>query len=211
MLAISDTGVGMDKAIQAHLFEPFFTTKERGKGTGLGLATVYGIVKQSGGSIFVYSEPGLGTTFKMFLPRTEQAADPTNAPDLAPESLDGAETILVVEDQTEVLSVTRSILTRHGYKVLEAVNGAEALSIMENPEGSVDLLLTDVIMPGMSGPELAERLATRRPDLRVLYTSGYTDDTVVRHGVLDAGMAFIQKPFTPSGLLGKIRGLLDAR
>jgi len=211
MLVISDTGVGMDDTVQAHLFEPFFTTKERGKGTGLGLATVYGIVKQSGGSIFVYSEPEHGTTFKIFLPRTEQAGEPPDVPRTAPQSVGGTETILLVEDQPEVRAVTRNMMARHGYTVLEAANGDEALSILEKHEGEVHLLLTDVVMPTMSGRSLAEQLATGRPHLRVLYMSGYTDDTIVRHGVLEAGMAFIQKPFTLSMLLQKLRSLLDAR
>jgi CheY-like chemotaxis protein len=211
MLAISDTGVGMDPTVQAHLFEPFFTTKERGHGTGLGLATVYGIVKQSGGSIFVYSEPGRGTVFKIFLPRTEQLADSSAAPGPAPQALAGTETILLVEDQSDVRAVTRNTLARHGYNVLEAESGAAALSILENQHCEVQLLLTDVVMPGMSGRELAEQLVARRPGLRVLYTSGYTDDTIVHHGVLEPGVAFIQKPFAPNVLLQAIRKILDVR
>jgi two-component system cell cycle sensor histidine kinase/response regulator CckA len=210
MLVISDTGIGMDETVRAHLFEPFFTTKEPGKGTGLGLATVYGIVKQSGGSIFVDSEPEHGTTFRIFLPRTERSADLPNGPRPAPQSVGGTETILLVEDQAEVRAVIWNTLARHGYKVMGAANGAEALSILENYDGEVHLLLTDVVMPGMSGRDLAEQLVTRRPELRVLYTSGYTDDTIVHHGVLEAGMAFIQKPFTPNVLLQKIRALLVA-
>jgi PAS domain S-box-containing protein len=209
MLAISDTGIGMDQDVQAHLFEPFFTTKEPGKGTGLGLATVYGIVKQSGGSIFVYSEPEHGTTIKIFLPRTEQAADPADAPRSAPPARGGTETILLVEDQAAVRLVTRSTLARHGYTVLEAAHGAEALSLLENHGGHVHLLLTDVVMPGMSGRDLAGRLGPGRPHLRVLFTSGYTDDTIVRRGMLDAGMAFLQKPYTPDVLLRRVRDLLD--
>jgi two-component system cell cycle sensor histidine kinase/response regulator CckA len=210
MLAISDTGVGMDQTVQTHLFEPFFTTKERGKGTGLGLATVYGIVKQSGGSLFVYSEPGRGTVFKIFLPRTEQLAESTSAARPAPRAL-GTETILLVEDQPEVRAVTRSALVRQGYSVLEAAGGAEALSLAERHPGDIRLLLTDVVMPRMSGRDLAQQLVTLRPGLRVLYTSGYIDDTIVHHGILEPWMAFIQKPFAPNVLFQTIRDLLDAR
>jgi len=210
MLAISDTGVGMDRTVQTHLFEPFFTTKERGKGTGLGLATVYGIVKQSGGSIFVYSEPEHGTTFKIFLPRTEQAADLPEVARSRVEPVGGTETILLVEDQPEVRAVIRNALARHGYVVLDAAGGPEALAMLEKFDGEVHLLLTDVVMPGMSGRALADWLLVSRPSLRVLYTSGYTDDTIVHHGVLEAGIAFIQKPFTPSVLLKRVRDILDA-
>jgi CheY-like chemotaxis protein len=209
MLLISDNGIGMDETVQAHLFEAFYTTKERGKGTGLGLATVYGIVKQSGGSIAVESEPELGTTFKIFLPRTERAADPTDAPPPVPQSLTGTETILVVEDQPEVRAVIRDILARHGYGVLEAANSVEAQSILTSSDGEVHLLLTDLVLPGTSGRDLAEQLVVGRPNLRVLCMSGYTDDMVVHHGVLDAGIAFIRKPFTPKVLLNKIRDVLD--
>jgi PAS domain S-box-containing protein len=209
MLAVSDTGIGMDQEVQGHLFEPFFTTKERGTGTGLGLATVYGIVKQSGGSIFVYSEPGHGTTFKIFLPRTEQAADPADAPRSGPPPPGGTETVLLVEDQPAVRLVTATTLARHGYTVLEAAGGAEALALLENHGGHLHLLLTDVIMPGMTGRDLAERLLTARPHLRVLYTSGYTDGTIVQRRILDEGMAFLQKPYTPDVLLQKVRHLLD--
>ncbi len=210
MLAISDTGIGMDPSVQAHLFEPFFTTKERVQGTGLGLATVYGIVKQSGGSIFVYSERGHGTVFKILLPRTEQLAESPNAAPPASRAL-GTETILLVEDQPEVRAVTRDTLARQGYDVLEGGNGAEALALAENHRGDIHLLLTDVVMPGMSGRELAQRLQTMRPALRVIYTSGYTDDTIVHHEILDPGITFIQKPFAPNALLRTIRGVLDAR
>jgi CheY-like chemotaxis protein len=208
MLAIDDTGIGMDESVQAHLFEPFFTTKERGKGTGLGLPTVYGIVTQSGGSIVVHSEPARGTTFRIFLPRTERAAKPPGAARQVPESLGGTETILLVEDQPGVRAVTRTTLTRHGYTVLEAANAADALSLLAHREGAIHLLLTDLVMPGMSGGDLAEILVSRRSDLRVLCTSGYTDDSSARRD-LDSGVAFIQKPFTPSALLQKVRELLD--
>jgi two-component system cell cycle sensor histidine kinase/response regulator CckA len=209
MLAISDTGIGMDPTVQAHLFEPFFTTKERGQGTGLGLATVYGIVKQSGGSIFVYSEPDRGTVFKIFLPRTEQLAESPKAAPPAPRAL-GTETVLLVEDQPEVRAVTGNTLARQGYNVLAAGSGAEALALAENHRGDIHLLLTDVVMPGMSGRDLAQRLEVLRPAIRVIYTSGYTDDTIVHHEILDPGITFIQKPFTPYALLRTIRGVLDA-
>jgi PAS domain S-box-containing protein len=209
MLAISDTGTGMDPTVQEHVFEPFYTTKERGKGTGLGLATVYGIVKQSGGSILVDSEPGRGTTFKMFLPRTDPTAEVANVPPQTTRARGGDETILLVEDQPQVRAVARAALTRHGYTVLDASRGEEALQIEQGHRGSIHLLLTDVVMPGMSGRELARRLFGRRPALRVLYTSGYTDDAIVHHEVIDSGVAFIQKPFTPVGLLRKVRDVLD--
>ena len=209
LLTISDTGTGMDESVQAHLYEPFYTTKEHGKGTGLGLATVHATVKRCGGSIHVESEPGHGTTFKIFLPRTERAADLADAPRPAPQSLGGTETILVVEDQTEVRAVIRDMLARHGYRVLEAANSAEALSILQRSESEVRLLLTDLVLPGASGRDLAEQLIVGRPRLRVLCMSGYTDDMVVHHGVLEAGIAFIRKPFTPSVLLKRVRDVLD--
>jgi two-component system, cell cycle sensor histidine kinase and response regulator CckA len=210
MLLIRDTGIGMDETAQAHIFEPFFTTKEAGRGTGLGLATVYGIVKQSGGSILVDSAPGQGTTFRILLPRTEQSAVLTIDPQPSPRALWGLETVLLVEDQPEVRAVILNTLTRQGYKVLEAANAVEALLALENHVGAVQLLLTDVVLPGLSGRDLAKRLLIGRPDLRVLYISGYTDDTIAHHGVLEAGMSFLQKPFKPTELLVKVRNLLDA-
>ena len=209
MLAVSDTGCGMDKDIQAHIFEPFFTTKEMGKGTGLGLATVYGIVKQSGGSIWVYSEPGAGTTFKIYLPAVK------GAPHAAKESAvpaGGSETVLLVEDDAGLRGLARMVLeAQGGYKVLESPGGKEARLFAGQHKGPIHLLLTDVVMPGMSGRELSEELATLRPEMKILYMSGYTDDTVVRHGVLEEGMAFLQKPFTAESLLRKVRELLDTR
>ncbi|HXA11820.1 MAG TPA: response regulator, partial [Mycobacterium sp.] len=210
MLAISDTGIGMDAAVQEHLFEPFFTTKELGKGTGLGLATVYGIVKQSGGSIYVYSEPEQGTTFKIFLPCADHMADEVQVGSSALRVLGGSETILLVEDQPEVRSVTRAALTRRGYTVIEASQGEEALQIVEGHPGTIHLLLTDVVMPAMGGRELARRLLHRRPHLRVLYTSGYADTAIVHHGVVESDVAFIQKPYTPDSLLHKVREVLDS-
>jgi len=209
MLAISDTGVGMDKAVQQHVFEPFYSTKAPGQGTGLGLATVYGIVKQSGGSIFVYSEPGHGTTFKIFLPRVEQTADIPEVPTHAPRALAGAETVLLVEDQPQVRSVASEVLRRHGYTVIDAANGAEALVVARNHDGRIDLLVTDVVMPGLSGRTLAAKFVEQQPAARVLYMSGYTDDSIVQQGILEGGVAFIQKPFTPTALLQKVRDVLD--
>ncbi|MGH7520041.1 MAG: ATP-binding protein, partial [Gemmatimonadales bacterium] len=214
LLAVTDTGMGMDDETKARIFEPFFTTKARGKGTGLGLATVYGIVNQTGGHIWPYSEPGRGTTMRVYLPRVDIPADPVKRPErAAPESLRGAETILLVEDEDPVRSVTRQLLERNGYTVLEAADGLEALALVGEENGSVqfDLLLTDVIMPGMSGRQLAEHLKSRRPSLLVLFMSGYTDDAVVRHGMLEPGLAYLEKPFRPPALLQKLRDVLDRR
>jgi len=239
VLEVSDTGVGMDPETQSHLFEPFFTTKDQGKGTGLGLSTVYGIVNQSGGHIWVQSEPKQGAAFRVYLPRVERGAE-TPAPAIPVRRQDatvsgrleatptpvrsaeaavraeeataapGRETILLVEDAKRVREVVREILEMSGYEVLEARQGAEALKISGRHQGPIHLMVTDVVMPEMSGRELAQRLAPLRPDMRVLYMSGYTDDDIVRHGVLDAGIAFISKPFTPDALAAKTREVLDA-
>jgi len=209
MLAVTDTGQGMDAGVRAHLFEPFFTTKEVGKGTGLGLATVYGIVKQSGGYISVYSEPGRGSSFKIYLPRIETPADaPASAQKGGPAR--GSETVLVVEDEPAVLTLSRRALEAQGYVVLAASDAAAALRVVERHGGTIHLLLTDVVMPGLSGPELADRLAAQRPGIRVLYMSGYPGDAVVQHGTLPSGSAFLQKPFSPDGLARKVRDVLDA-
>jgi PAS domain S-box-containing protein len=209
MLAVSDTGMGMDRDTQARVFEPFFTTKEQGKGTGLGLSTVFGIVKQSGGSIFVYSEPDKGAAFKIFLPSAGKGRS-TSEPRM-PAVIDkhGGETVLVVEDDDQVRAVVLSILRRAGYVLLEANGAAQALSVVEQSPREIQLLLTDVVMPGLSGPELARELKSRRPKLRVLCMSGYTDDAVLQHGILDAEMAFIQKPLTPDSLLRRVREVLE--
>ena len=208
MLAVTDTGTGIDNVILSRMFEPFFTTKEKGKGTGLGLSTVFGIVQQSGGSVWVYSEVGKGTTFKVYLPRVEANVEAVRATE-APTTLRGSETILLVEDDDQVRAVARGILRKNGYHVIEGRNAGEALLHSEGYPGTIHLLLSDVVMPQMSGPELAKRLAKARPDIRVLCMSGYTDDSIVRHGVLEAHIAFLQKPITPDMLATKVREVLQ--
>ena len=211
LIAVTDTGMGIPPDILPHIFEPFFTTKARDKGTGLGLSTVYGIVKQSGGSIYVYSEPGRGTTFKIYFPLIEEVAGlvrPRPAPAAAPR---GTETILVVEDEQAVRTLIRTILEAHGYSVLEAHRGKGALAILQERTEPIDLMITDVVMPEMSGRELAEFAIALAPSMKVLYISGYTDDAIVQHGVLGPGVPFLQKPFTHEALTRKIRDLLDER
>jgi PAS domain S-box-containing protein len=212
MLAVSDNGCGMDQETQSHLFEPFFTTKEKGKGTGLGLSTVYGIVKQSGGNIWAYSELGRGTTFKIYLPMVTQAVKEKYArTERRRISARGAETILLVEDEKAVRMMIRKTLQSKGYTVLEAQHGQDALDICEHYSRPIHLMVTDVVMPRMSGKELAEQLAPNRPEMKILYMSGYPDNSIVQHGVLEPGTEFLQKPFALNTLEAKVRELLDAR
>jgi PAS domain S-box-containing protein len=209
LLSITDTGAGMTQEVVQHIFEPFFTTKDVGAGTGLGLSTVYGIVKQAGGWIWVYSEPGKGSTFKVYLPRAGGAPEPLPAPVSAAETLRGTETVLVVEDQPEVRKLTLAMLESQGYRLLEAASGSEALSLCERYPEPIHLLITDVVMPGMTGRELAMRLLALRPSLKTLYTSGYTANTIAHEGVLDPGVAYLPKPFSPAQLAAKVREVLS--
>jgi CheY-like chemotaxis protein len=208
-LAVSDTGVGMSDEVKAKVFEPFFTTKEAGKGTGLGLAMVYGAVRTHGGHVAVYSEVNVGTTFKILLPAVFGPSSPSRSGEIgiAPR---GAETVLLVEDEQQVRVLARMALETLGYTVLEAPGGADAIRLVERHRGPIHILVSDVVMTGMSGREVAANLRKRDPSLRVLYVSGYTDDAIVRHGVIEATDAFLQKPFTPFRLARKVREVLDA-
>jgi CheY-like chemotaxis protein len=199
----------MNPETLSHLFEPFYTTKEVGKGTGLGLSTVYGIVQQSGGHISVTSSPGAGTTFRIYFPHIVEQVEPETWRETRSEIVGGTETILLVEDEASVRHLVKQVLRRKGYHVLEAQHGGEALLICERYDRDIHLMITDIVMPQMSGRELAARLRSIRPALKIAYMSGYTDDAVVRHGVSEAGIAFLQKPFTPDVLLSKIRRVLD--
>lgn len=204
MLAVSDTGTGMNRETQQHIFEPFFTTKEIGKGTGLGLSTIYGIVKQSGGNIWVYSEIGKGTTFKIYLPRVEGEISTSKQLEEEPKTV-ATETILLVEDEEVVRKLAGDILSARGYRVLAARSGDEAIAISSNHSGPIDLLLTDVVMPRMGGKDVADRIKCQRSEMSVLYMSGYTDDAIIHHGVLEPGTNFLEKPFTADKLLTKVQ------
>jgi signal transduction histidine kinase len=209
MLAVSDTGSGMDDQTRSRIFEPFFTTKEEGKGTGLGLAMIDGFIKQSGGHIFVYSEPELGSSFKIYLPEVEDALSSASVPPAIDKTPHGDETILLVEDEPAVRSLARHVLQTYGYKVLEAARGDEAVQLAETHKGTIHLLVSDVVMPGTSGRRMADRIVALKPGIKVLFLSGYADDAVVRHGILTSGIAFLQKPFTPNALVRKVRNVLD--
>src|SRR5208283_5161918 len=208
-LAVSDTGYGMGQEVLSHVFEPFFTTKERGKGTGLGLSTVYGIVKQSDGYIACYSEPGKGTSFTIYFPRTSESRDRTAAPVSSVATLRGTETILLVEDEEMVRQFTKTLLENNGYKVIGVPGGKEALAAAEEHKCEFAMLVTDVVMPQMSGRELAQKLLAACPKVKIFFVSGYTGNAIVHRGMLDPGINFMQKPFDSREFLGKIREILD--
>ncbi len=210
-LAVSDNGIGMTPEIRAQIFEPFFTTKGPGKGTGLGLATVYGVVKQAGGHVCVYSAPGEGTAFELYFPLADAGPAPASAPAAAPTAVEGSETILLVEDEAGLRALARRILERHGYSVLACSDGHEALAVAGTHAGCIDVVLTDMVMPGMNGRAMADALRTTRPSTPVVYMSGYTEDDAMLHGTLEAGASYIQKPFAPSELLRVVRATLDVR
>jgi CheY-like chemotaxis protein len=208
MLALTDSGTGMDAETQSHLFEPFFTTKEMGKGTGLGLSTVYGIVKQSEGYIWCYSEVGVGTTFKVYLPRVHEEAAPGRQT-TSPPLIRGSGTVLLIEDDPALRNLLSETLEGGGYTVLVADGGAKALEIAAEYPGAIQLVVTDVIMPGLTGRQAAQEIQAGRPEVRILFISGYTDEAIARHGLLEPGVNFLAKPFTPDALLRKVRAVLD--
>ncbi len=210
MLAVSDTGTGMDQATQARIFEPFFTTKQKGRGTGLGLSTVYGIVQQSHGAIWVYSEIGHGTTFKVYFPRVNEPAS-SRAEARKDRLPKGTETILVVEDEQSVRELVRRILERQGYRVLMAGTPLDALAVAGDHQGTIHLLMSDVILPQMNGRVLADRFLEKWPDTRLLFMSGYTDSAIVHRGIFDQGTPFLQKPFSPEALARKVRDVLSVK
>ena len=211
MISVTDTGHGMDTETQSRIFEPFFTTKEKGKGTGLGLSTVYGIVKQSNGYVFAQSELGAGTTFHVYLPRVEEFAEEQSPVKAQPNETGGCETVLLVEDEESVRELVRITLSSRGYKVLEAENGECGLQISEDYKEPIDILITDVVMPGIGGRDLAKKLLALRPTVSVLYLSGYTEDAVIDQGAPSPAVAFLQKPFTLQNLAKKVREVLRAR
>jgi two-component system, cell cycle sensor histidine kinase and response regulator CckA len=208
MIAVTDTGFGMDAETKSRIFEPFFTTKGPGKGTGLGLATVYGIVRQSGGQVWVYSEVGRGTSFKVYFPRVSSQVDQAKKR-TGPEEARGTETLLLVEDEPAVRNLSRKILEARGYTVIDMADPDKAIEVAATLSGPIHLVLTDVVMPSMGGADLATRIAAIRPDVKVLYMSGYTDDAIVRSGMIGVGRHFVQKPFTPASLAKKVRDVLD--
>ena len=210
-LSVTDTGIGMDEATMAHLFEPFFTTKNPGRGTGLGLATAYGIIRQSGGAIGFFSQPGIGTTARIYLPIADEKARIAAENAALPPPMTGAETILLVEDETRVRKLIAGVLATRGYTVIEATRGEEAIRLCKEHKGKIDLAVVDVVMPEMSGPDLARQVAPLCPGLRLLYISGYTDEAIVHHGIHESGAAFLQKPFLPDALARKVREVLDTR
>ena len=208
MIAVSDTACGMDANTKSRAFEPFFTTREDGQGTGLGLSTAYGIVKQSGGNVWIYSEPGGGSTFKVYLPRAKQDVEPSESE--VPNGERGLETVLLAEDEESLRKMIREVLEAQGHTVLDAGDGREALSVSERYDGPIHAMITDVVMPQIGGSELAERLSSRRPNFKILYVSGYADNAILHHGILAPGVHFIQKPFAPEGLTSKLRKLLGS-
>ncbi|MCK5033348.1 MAG: response regulator, partial [Calditrichia bacterium] len=210
MLSISDNGCGMDKATQAKIFDPFFTTKELGKGTGLGLSTVYGIVKQNKGYIWVYSEPGQGTTFKIYFPCVDKTVQVEKRVHFSAKSLEGSEVILIVDDDPGIRELSRDTLSSYGYNILEAENGEEALAICNEHKAPIHLIITDVVMPKMGGRELEKNISRLYPEIKVLFVSGYTDNAMLQHGVLEEGVAFLEKPFRPVALAQKAREVLDS-